>query len=104
VSYIKNALSPTRVNRVIIDQSGKRARVLVPEDQLSIAIGKGGQNVRLASKLTGYELDVEADKASVPEQAEAKPANVVESVKPTKLKRKSELEDSLLKTIEEHGE
>lgn len=58
-TYIKNALSPTEVTRVEINESGKHARVLVPQDQLSIAIGKGGQNVRLASKLTGYELDIE---------------------------------------------
>jgi N utilization substance protein A len=40
----------------------RKRKVMVPEDQLSIAIGKGGQNVRLASKLTGFEIDIEADK------------------------------------------
>ena len=59
-TYIKNALSPTEVQKVIIDESSKRARVIVDQSQLSIAIGKAGQNVRLASKLTGYELDIES--------------------------------------------
>jgi len=83
----------------------KKARVIVPEDQLSIAIGKGGQNVRLASTLTGYELDIAADqatpapaKAEPPKEATGKPAPA------PKLKKKSELENSLLEAIEEHGE
>ncbi|HVU59530.1 MAG TPA: transcription termination factor NusA, partial [Candidatus Saccharimonadales bacterium] len=99
VEYIKNALSPTKVTKVIIDESQKRARVVVPEDQLSLAIGRGGQNVRLASKLTGYELDVEADKQAAPE-----PVAATEPAAKPKLKKKSDLENSLLKTIEEHGE
>ncbi len=98
--YITNALSPTKVSQVHIDEANHKARVIVPEDQLSIAIGKGGQNVRLASKLTGYELDIEAEKEAAPAEeanAEAKPVT-------QKLKRKSELENSLLEAIEEHGE
>lgn len=100
VEYITNALSPTKTTRVQIDEANKKATVIVPEDQLSIAIGKGGQNVRLASKLTGYELDIEAEKSDQPTdtaKAEAKPVT-------QKLKRKSELESSLLEAIEEHGE
>jgi N utilization substance protein A len=114
--YITNALSPTKVSRVVINEAEHSAKVIVPEDQLSIAIGKGGQNVRLASKLTGYELDVAADKAVVeavvpeekPIQApEAAPAPVQErseKVAAPKLKKKSELENSLLEAIAEHGE
>jgi transcription termination/antitermination protein NusA len=104
VEYIRNALSPTKVSRVIIDKDAKKARVLVPEDQLSIAIGKNGQNVRLASKLTGYELDVEPDKEAAPAVAESTNLAAVPAAKATKLKKKSDLEDSLLKAIEEHGE
>lgn len=103
VEYITNALSPTKVSRVEIDEANKKARVLVPEDQLSIAIGKGGQNVRLASKLTGYELDIEADKAGVSEESEGK-VETTELPKVPKLKKKSDLENSLLEAIEEHGE
>src|SRR5690606_36517649 len=51
-TYIINALSPTKVSKVELDEANKKAVVKVPEDQLSIAICKGGQNVRLASKLT----------------------------------------------------
>lgn len=106
-AYITNALSPTKVARVVIE-SETRAKVIVPEDQLSIAIGKGGQNVRLASKLTGYELDIEAEKQAVPvapvvtEPAEAEVTT--KQVAAPKLKKKSELENSLLEAIEEHGQ
>lgn len=99
-TYITNALSPTKVARVEI--TGDKAKVIVPEDQLSIAIGKSGQNVRLASKLTGYELDINAEQeaAAAPEVAEpAVKPNVV-----PKLKKKEQLESSLLEAIEEHGE
>lgn len=98
--YIMQALSPTKVNRVIIDEAAKRAKVLVPEDQLSIAIGRGGQNVRLASKLTGYELDIEAEQ---PVQIDGE-ISTKELPKQPKLKRKEALESSLLEAIEEHGE
>ncbi len=97
-TYITSALSPTRVSKVEIDEKSMKARVIVPEDQLSIAIGKGGQNVRLASKLTGYEIDIvgESDAEPEPDKTEAK--TVVQ-----KLKKKTELESSLLEAIEQHG-
>ncbi|MDB5181585.1 MAG: nusA [Candidatus Saccharibacteria bacterium] len=102
IEYIMNALSPTRVSRVELDEERKRARVIVPEDQLSIAIGKSGQNVRLASKLSGYDIDIEAEKAEEP-IAEGV-VETTELPKVPKLKRKSDLENSLLEAIEEHGE
>jgi N utilization substance protein A len=99
-TYIQNALSPTKVTEVKLDEATKKATVVVPEDQLSIAIGKSGQNVRLASKLTGYELDITAEKVAEPVVEEpAKPAGPA-----PKLKKKSELENSLLEAIEQHGE
>ncbi len=98
-TFISNALSPTKVNRVNLDETVKKATVAVDEDQLSIAIGKSGQNVRLASKLTGYDIDIVADQAAAPA-----PEAVVEAVKPVqKLKKKEQLESSLLEAIEEHG-
>jgi transcription termination/antitermination protein NusA len=100
VAYITNALSPTKVAKVTLDEANKKARVSVPEDQLSIAIGRSGQNVRLASKLTGYELDIEAEKQATVAPAAEKP----EAPKVPKLKKKSELESNLLEAIEEHGE
>lgn len=101
VSYITNALSPTKVTKVVLDEAAKKGRVIVPEDQLSIAIGKSGQNVRLASKLTGYELDINAEQEAV----EAEPAVSNETAKPVvqKLKKKEALESALLDAIEEHG-
>lgn len=102
--FIGNAMKPANVEKVEIDKKGNKARVIVPDDQLSIAIGKSGQNVRLAGKLTGYELDVEAEKGESEAQVAEEPAAEMES-KPVvqKLKKKTELEDSLLKAIEEHG-
>jgi len=83
--FIRNALSPAEVAKVEIDEKEKRAKVFVAEDQQSIAIGRGGQNVRLASRLTGYELDIET---AVPEKkAEPKP--------------KKNIEDSLLNAVDE---
>ncbi|HSX05216.1 MAG TPA: transcription termination factor NusA [Candidatus Saccharimonadales bacterium] len=98
--YIAEALSPTKVTRVVVDEANKRAKVIVPEDQLSIAIGRGGQNVRLASKLVEYELDIEAEKAPEIEGT----VETVELPKQPKLKKKEALESSLLEAIEEHGE
>jgi N utilization substance protein A len=87
--FIKNALSPAEVAKVVINEKDKRATVFVNEDQQSIAIGRGGQNVRLASRLTGYELDIE--------QATATP-------KPAAAGPKKNIEDSLLDAVEENEE
>lgn len=58
-TYIANALSPARVDEVrLVDSEGRQAHVLVGEDQLSLAIGKEGQNVRLAARLTGWKIDI----------------------------------------------
>lgn len=100
--FITNALSPTNVSRVELDEANKKARVIVPEDQLSIAIGKSGQNVRLASRLSGYELDIESERV-VPEVI-VEEAKVVSASSAPKLKKKTDLENSLLEAIEEHGE
>ncbi|RYF29573.1 MAG: transcription termination/antitermination protein NusA [Chloroflexi bacterium] len=83
--FIRNALSPAEVAKVDIDEAAKRARVYVNEDQQSIAIGRGGQNVRLASRLTGYELDIETATAE----------------KPAASAPKKNIEDSLFGAIEE---
>ncbi|MGC8897266.1 MAG: transcription termination factor NusA [Bacteroidota bacterium] len=57
-TYISRALSPARPVRVEVDKASRKALVVVPNEQLSLAIGRNGQNVRLASRLTGYELEV----------------------------------------------
>ena len=58
--YIVAALSPAEVSEITVDTAAGVANVLVPENKLSLAIGKGGHNVRLAAKLTGYKIDVKA--------------------------------------------
>ncbi len=57
--YIINALSPAKIKEVVLDEENHSALIKVEEDQLSLAIGKAGQNVRLASKLTGWQIEVE---------------------------------------------
>ncbi|MFO7667972.1 MAG: transcription termination factor NusA [Desulfobacterales bacterium] len=57
--FVCNALAPAEIKRVIIDEDNRSMEVIVPDESLSIAIGKRGQNVRLASKLTGWSLDVQ---------------------------------------------
>ena len=59
--FIAAALAPAVVEKVIMLDEGKSCRVIVPEGQLSLAIGKEGQNARLAAKLTGYKIDIKAD-------------------------------------------
>ncbi len=81
--FIREALSPAEIQTVEI--TGKKATVYVAKDQQSIAIGRGGQNVRLASNLTGYDIDVTVAKA--PEK-----------------KKKKNVEDSLLSALEESEE
>ncbi|MDR1032894.1 MAG: transcription termination factor NusA [Candidatus Nomurabacteria bacterium] len=83
--FIRGALSPAEIIKVDINEKDKSAKVFVAEDQQSIAIGRSGQNVRLASRLTGYKLDIEV-------------AN-----KPAPRARKN-IEDSLLSAIEETAE
>lgn len=88
-AYIAAALSPTKVIEVKLDEDNKKALVRVPEDQLSLAIGKQGQNVRLAAKLTGWNVDIDgADDAGIEQTAVA--------ATETKPKKKVDLEDSLI--------
>jgi N utilization substance protein A len=77
-AFIEAALSPAKAISVDLDQDQRLASILVAEDQLSLAIGRGGQNVRLAAKLTGWRIDIKgfgspADNEAI-EIAEAKPA------------------------------
>lgn len=57
--FIANALSPAKIESIELIEETRKAKVIVPEDQLSLAIGRGGQNVRLASKLSGWSIDIE---------------------------------------------
>jgi N utilization substance protein A len=64
-TFVVNALQPAEVSKVVIDEDESRLEVVVPDDQLSLAIGRRGQNVRLASQLTGHQIDImtEADES-----------------------------------------
>ncbi len=57
-TFIVNALAPAEVSKVVLDEETHRVEVVVPDDQLSLAIGRRGQNVRLASQLTGWQIDI----------------------------------------------
>ncbi len=60
VTYVANALSPAKVSNVLINEETHYATVVVPDDQLSLAIGKEGQNARLAARLTGWHIDIKS--------------------------------------------
>ncbi len=77
-NFIGNALSPAEISSIEIDNEQKRAKVFVSEDQQSIAIGRGGQNVRLASKITGYELDITPVQPKAQPKVEKKPRKNIE--------------------------
>ncbi len=89
-TFIRNALSPAEISRVELNLEAKSATIYVTEDQQSIAIGRGGQNVRLASQLTGYELDIQTEAAA--------------EVKTAPKHEKKNIEDSLFSAIEESAE
>ena len=59
--FVAKALSPARVREVYLDDDGKEATVVVPDDQLALAIGKEGMNARLAARLTGWKIDIQSD-------------------------------------------
>jgi N utilization substance protein A len=96
--FIANALSPSKVSEIKIEEKGK-ALAIVPEDQLSLAIGKGGQNVRLAARLTGWKIDVKAeggketvkaekeDEQGEEKEAEKKPKETKKKAKTKKAKK-----------------
>lgn len=101
-TFIAHSLSPARVLGVEMMERTKIARALVPDDQLSLAIGKGGQNVRLAAKLTGWKIDVRSDKtegviASPEDDAIAKPAEEVTSLSE---ENRKELHETLVGAME----
>jgi len=78
VFFIKNALSPAKVLKVLIDEERKFALIVVPNDQLSLAIGKEGQNARLAAKLTGWKIDIKSEKQFEDELDEARRERIEE--------------------------
>lgn len=94
--FITNALSPAKIFEINIDEAEKKATVKVPEDQLSLAIGKSGQNVRLAAKLTGWNVDIEGAEGTV---------DVVEQVATARPKKeeKKDLEAAIIQAVQEQN-
>ncbi len=85
-TLIKNALSPAAIDKIKFDKKNKVAKIWVPDDQLSLAIGKSGQNVRLASKLVAWELDIVKDEATKPKkekETKEEPAEEAQEVEET---------------------
>jgi N utilization substance protein A len=69
--YVANALSPAEVvSSQVIDADGRQVRVIVPDYKLSLAIGREGQNARLAARLTGWRIDIRSDTAPAPVSAD----------------------------------
>lgn len=88
-TFIKNALSPAQVKESRIDEETKTATIIVPDNQLSLAIGKGGQNVRLAARLTGWRIDIKSESQFQEEQKAKKaiPLTALSGVGPAMAKR-----------------
>lgn len=85
--FVSNALSPAQATQVVIvSEEDKRAKAFVPDDQLSLAIGKEGQNVRLAAKLTGWNIDIMGDSLREEEMKKDKPAKKEKAVKKEEVK------------------
>lgn len=110
VEYIVNTLSPARVVSVDIlvdDEYAKEALVIVPDDQLSLAIGRGGQNVRLAHKLTGWKIDIksvsQADAMETQHVSEPDIENVDEDIQEQENYEEEILEDEENINEEEYG-
>src|SRR5438067_12734668 len=69
--FVAKALSPARVREVYLDDEAREATVVVPDDQLALAIGKEGMNARLAARLTGRKIDIQSDTEFAQAEAEA---------------------------------
>ncbi|MDQ2913584.1 MAG: transcription termination/antitermination protein NusA, partial [Chloroflexota bacterium] len=98
--YVANALEPAHVVRVDIVPEEKTAYVIVPDRQLSLAIGKEGQNARLAAKLTGWRIDIRSEsevRAEVEPEPEPEPVAVAE---PVPAEEESEIRHDLVAEVE----
>lgn len=78
-AFVTKALEPAKLKSIEIDEAGRRLKILVAEDQLSLAIGKRGQNARLTAKLTGWEVDIDAEEVAV-KGFEEKVAEAIEAM------------------------
>jgi len=101
-AYIEAALSPAKVSEIKLNKEAQKAEVIVDDDQLSLAIGKHGQNVRLASRLIGWELDIRTKSTAAKE--EKQPEDKKEELVEQKPKKKTKKEASDLEKLKGVGE
>jgi N utilization substance protein A len=89
--FVNRAVSPAKVTRSVFDEENNRVTIIIPEDQLSLAIGRGGQNARLAAKLTGWRIDIKSEAEYAKElerERKAKiPLDEVDALPPSMRKR-----------------
>jgi N utilization substance protein A len=105
--FVKNTLSPAQISRVVVDEEEHSMEVIVPDDQLSLAIGKKGQNVRLAVRLTGWRIDISTEtdnsegkeKALTPDEALKKEVELADAAEES-LNDISSLEGAGPKTVD----
>ncbi len=100
VLFIEEALSPARVNSVDIDEEEQKATVEVEADQQSLAIGKGGQNARLAAKLTGWKIDIQSDE----DESEAKEEEEDVEEKKEEAPEENKVEEAIEEVLEDVAE
>lgn len=93
VKFVNNALSPAKIKKIIVHENENKMEVIVPEDQLSLAIGKKGQNVRLAAKLTHWKIDIKSEDEYKKEQDEIALAAAEALLGPRKRLEEPSLED-----------
>ena len=93
--FISNALSPAQVASIKIDEERNAATVVVPDKQLSLAIGKEGQNARLAAKLTGWRIDIKSVSAIEAERAVTQEPKTAAEAIPTEIMEEEPLEEEL---------
>ncbi|HXI09658.1 MAG TPA: transcription termination factor NusA [Thermodesulfobacteriota bacterium] len=99
--FVKNTLSPAQISRVIVDEAEHAMEVIVPDDQLSLAIGKKGQNVRLAAKLTGWKIDIRTETESKgPKEGQLTPEEALrKEVEAAGAREEKEKADELSRTL-----
>ena len=96
-TFVVNALQPAQVSKVVIDEEDSRIEVVVPDDQLSLAIGRRGQNVRLAGQLTGHQIDIMTEAA----ESEKRQKEFVE--RSTLFERELEVDETLAQLLVAEG-
>ena len=77
-TYLVNALAPAEVTKVVLDEEDKKVEIIVPDEQLSLAIGRRGQNVRLVRQLTGWDIDIHFTEGSGSERRQAEMKDISE--------------------------